>query len=78
MMLSPSERVLKRIAEAEETEPSELEESLYEVVDADALNALFESFEEGPTRDEGEAQFQYHGYEVVVPADGEVTIRDLD
>jgi hypothetical protein len=72
----PTERVLRRVADAEGIEPSRLEETLYEQVDTDALDALFESLEDGPTRERGEVRFPYHGYEVVVFADGDVVVRE--
>jgi len=74
----PTERVMERVAAAEGTEPSQIEEMLYERVDPDALDSLFESSPNGPTRERGNVQFPYHGYEVVVFADGEVTVRESD
>lgn len=74
--IPPSEKTVELVAEAENTEPYQLEELLFETVDADALDALFESFEDGPTRNEGAVRFQYHGYDVRVTAEDEVIIRE--
>jgi hypothetical protein len=75
--MGQTERVLQRVADAEGTEPSELDEPLYEVIDPDALERLFDSSEDGPSRDSGELRFPYHGYEVTVRANGDVSVRDL-
>ncbi len=76
MQMDSTERVLQRVADAEGTEPSELEEPLYEVVDPEALETIFKSFEDGPHREAGELRFPYHGYDVTVHADGEVSVRE--
>jgi hypothetical protein len=72
----PTEQVLKRVADAENVEPSDLEEPLFETIDGDALESLFQSLENGPTRQEGEVRFPYYGYEVVVSAEGDVDVHD--
>ncbi|MGQ3331262.1 HalOD1 output domain-containing protein [Halorubrum sp. FL23] len=72
---SVSEKIVERIAEAKDTEPSEIDESLFAAVDTDSLNSLFASRENGPTRNEGEVQFPYNGFIVTVTAQGEVTLE---
>ena len=74
----PTERVLERVAAVEGTDPEELEDTLYEQVDTDALDALFDSSANGPTRERGQVQFPYHGHEVVVFADGEVAVHETN
>jgi hypothetical protein len=76
LLMDSTERVLQRVADAEGTEPSELEEPLYEAVDPDALETLFESVEDGPHREEGKVRFPYQGYEVTVHAEGDVSVRE--
>lgn len=73
---SPSTRVVQRVAEAEDTEPCSLGTPLYEVVDVDALDQLYESPPGGPNRDAGTVEFEYRDYEVTVTAEGNVSIDE--
>jgi len=75
-MVVPSEAVLNRVAEAEGVEPSELDTPLYAVIDPDALDMLFWSDNDGPTRDTGEVRFEYSGYKVTVSATGDVSVAE--
>ena len=69
----PSERILETIAEEEGRDALEFEPVLSEVIDPDALDALFRR-EEHPER----IEFNYLGYRVQIRSDGEITVRDLD
>ncbi|WP_204366142.1 HalOD1 output domain-containing protein [Halosimplex carlsbadense] len=68
----PSEQisidVIETIADATGTDPLTMEPPLYEVVDTDALDALYES---GAT---ATVEFEYNGHSVVVDGDGTVTV----
>ena len=74
--MSLSNKVLERVAEAEGRDPTELDEPLFEVVDPDALDAIFESTENGPHRNAGTVDFEYQGYSVRVTAEGDVLLRE--
>lgn len=64
-----SERVITAVSEATGTDPLELE-PLYNVVDPDALNAIFSR--DGST--DTELQFTMAGCEVVVRGEGNVVV----
>lgn len=72
---SPTLAVLEAVADAEDTDPLNLP-PLYDAVDTDALEALFEPLPHGGTRT-GRIEFTYHGYDVSVAcaADGSVTVE---
>lgn len=60
--------VITAIADEEGVDPMDLEPPLYEVVDLDALEMLFD-------RDaDGRFVFSYNGYDVTVTSGGEVSI----
>lgn len=63
--------VISTVAARSNTDPEELD-SLYSVVDPDALEALFQP---GTT---GTVSFRYHGYEVVVHSDGDLDVTRAD
>lgn len=69
----PSERVLETIAEQEGRDALEFEPVLSEVIDPDALDALFRGEERT-----GSIEFNYLGYRVQVRNDDEVTVCDLN
>jgi hypothetical protein len=73
---SASERVIEQVAEAEGVSPTALSRPLNEVVDPEALDALFEPQPDGRPRNKGRVEFEYYGYAVSVDADGSVTIED--
>ncbi|QLH76502.1 hypothetical protein HZS55_03910 [Halosimplex rubrum] len=60
--------VIETIADVTGTDPLTMEPPLYEVVDTDALDALYES---GAT---ATVEFEYDGHSVVVDGDGTVTV----
>lgn len=71
------ERVLQTVAAYENVPTTELP-PLFEVVDPDALAAIFASPLGGPRRTEGTVTFPYAGYQVAVSADGSITAEPLD
>ncbi len=66
-----TQAVLDAVAEAEGTNPRELDPPLYEAINPEALNELFA----GKAGDRGWVGFDYHGYHVVVYRDGRVDIE---
>jgi len=68
MTESASTRVLRAVAEATGRDPATLP-PLYEVVDPDALDALFDSSGNGGPGDDREFRFSYAGREVSVRSD---------
>jgi len=64
-------RIVESVAGAEGCEPHELDETLYRVVDPDALTNLFRGTS---GESAGELMFDFCGYEVTVTADGEVEL----
>ena len=71
---STSEQVVRAVADHRGVDPSSLEQSLYGVINPDALDALFAR----PTGESGVRclQFRYLGHEVTVEGDGTVTVTD--
>lgn len=65
------EAVVAAVADARGVDPTELEQSLYGVVDPDALESLFRSTS-AHDRESGYVTFSYSGCEVVVYGDGDV------
>lgn len=67
--------LVRAIATAADVDPADLTPPLYEVVDPEALEALFAPTAGGATR-RGRVEFAYDDYRVTVSAgsDGEVTI----
>ncbi|WP_265108965.1 HalOD1 output domain-containing protein [Halosolutus halophilus] len=65
----PATAVVMMVADAKDADPLDLD-SLYEVVDPDALAGLV-SRSEGPVR----IEFEYEGYAVTVRSDGHVHIE---
>lgn len=70
-----SRKVVDAIAEAEGVDPIELP-PLFNVIDPDALEALYSPSGHGPARDGGWIVFPYYGYEVLVTCEGDVRIRE--
>ena len=68
---SVCQTVIEAIADAEGADPTELNPPLYEAIDPDALENLFDD-----GRMIGKIIFNYHGYEVSVFPDGYVSIND--
>lgn len=74
-----SSKVVESVAALEEVDPVDLDERLNNVVDPDALDALFSGRgdESGSDR-RASVTFSYCGYMVIVRGSGEVTIEATD
>lgn len=74
--------VIAAVAEREGVDPLDLEppeyEALYDVINPEALDALFATRENGQQRPTGRVEFPFCGYRVVVTSDGEVEVSDLE
>lgn len=68
-----SEAVVEAVADAEGVEPTDLR-PLYDVLDPDALDSLFQPRVPGGRSTRGQITFQYHGYEVHIDEEGQVTL----
>lgn len=64
-------RVLTAIAEETNTDPVELDRPLFEVIDPDSLNALFQRHDNDVT-----VEFTYLEYRIQVVGDRDVTVTD--
>lgn len=69
-----SVEVVERVADIEDVDPIELPR-LYEVINPDALDQVFATT---PTagREGGQVTFSYHGYEITVSSDGDVSVEE--
>lgn len=72
--------IIAAVAEREGVDPTDIEppeyEALYEVLDPEALDALFAPRQNGAERASGRVEFRYCGYDVTVTDGGEVSIED--
>lgn len=66
--LPPSTMVVQEIADIKDMAPTELS-PLYEAIDPDALNTLFQG------KMSGSVTFEYEGYTVTVEENSEVTVQ---
>lgn len=77
---SLSFEVIRAVAEREGVDPIDIEppeyEPLYDVLNPEALDALFAPRESGAPRGTGRIEFTYCGYDIVVDGDGTVELRD--
>jgi len=72
----PSELVIEAVADHADVDPLDLDVPLGEVVDPDALDAIFASrFNAG--RNEGRVEFTYLGYRVTVVSEHERVFVDV-
>ncbi|NHN57616.1 MULTISPECIES: HalOD1 output domain-containing protein [Halorussus] len=75
---TPSERIVSKVSHRENVDPVELQPPLNEVVDLDALDALFASRNGRTTRDaDGHVEFTYEGYRIWVESDGVIDIDEV-
>ncbi|WP_266081945.1 HalOD1 output domain-containing protein [Haladaptatus caseinilyticus] len=70
---SLANQILNAITEVDDRSVDDFE-PLYEVIDPDALDALFAPQVDGSSRAVGNISFQYAGYWVTVSSDGAVEI----
>ncbi|WP_226481896.1 HalOD1 output domain-containing protein [Natrinema amylolyticum] len=72
--------VVAAVAEREGVDPVDLEppeyEALYDVINPEALDALFATRENGRERPTGRVEFPFCGYQVAVTSDGDVEVSD--
>lgn len=71
-----SQRIVHAVAEETNSDPFDLE-PLYNTIDAESLNALFEPTKSGSPRAAGSVTFEYAGCEVTVDADNNVQVALL-
>lgn len=71
-------QIVEAIADQEGVDPLTLSPSLYEIIDPEALEALFAS----TTRVErqGQVEFPYHGHQITISADSgyTITVEEFD
>ncbi|WP_167837337.1 HalOD1 output domain-containing protein [Halosimplex halophilum] len=65
--------VVEAVAEAKGVAPTEMEETLYDAVDPDALDRLFTDRETGELA--GRVVFELEAHEVTVQSNGDVLVR---
>jgi hypothetical protein len=70
---SPSEKVVTKLAAAKGIDPTEVE-PLFNSLDPDALDIIFENLAQGPDREQGKVEFTHAGHSITVRADGSVAI----
>ncbi|QCS42955.1 HalOD1 output domain-containing protein [Natrinema versiforme] len=74
--------VIAAVAEREGIDPVDLEppeyDALYDVINPEALDALFATRENGRNRPTGRVEFPFCGYHVVVTSDGDVDVSPLE
>ena len=68
---SASEAVVHEVAEQKDVQPEDLNPPLFEVVDPDALDGLF-------NKNTGRVSFEYHGYLVTVDHSAKVSLQPIE
>lgn len=80
MQNSLSFQVVEAVAEQEGVDATEIEppeyEALYDVLNPEALDALFAPREDGSPRSIGQVEFSFCGYDISVSSDGQVTLEE--
>lgn len=66
--------IIETIADAEGVPPEDLDGCLYDVVEPEALNRLFQQGDDGPATD-GLVSFDFYEYTVTVHSDSTVEIE---
>lgn len=74
---SITEQIIRVVTESDGRAREDLE-PLYEVIDPDALSALFAPRADGSSRAVGDVSFEYAGYWVTVSSEGTVKIDATD
>ena len=70
-----STSVTVAVADAAGVEPSDIPEQLYDVIDPEALDTLFEPRDDGTPRRGGRLAFSLYGHHITVDGDGTVTVQ---
>lgn len=73
--MAVSEEIISAVATTKGTDPTELE-ALYESIDPDALDTLYDRPGDGRGRTSLRVEFTYCGCEVSVARDGSVTVSE--
>lgn len=77
---SLSFEIIEAVAEREGVAATDIEpptyEALYDVVNPEALDALFAPREDGTPRASGRVEFSFCGYDIVVSSDGAVELEE--
>ncbi|WP_435180132.1 HalOD1 output domain-containing protein [Halorussus sp. AFM4] len=74
-----TERIVSKVSHRKDVDPVELQPPLDEVVDLDALDALFASRNGGTPRDaDGLVAFTYEGYRIRVESGERIDIDEVD
>lgn len=68
--------VIEAVAEAKAVDPTEMETTLYDAVDPDALDRLFT--DRGGEAFAGRVVFELGAHEVTVQSNGDVLVRQVD
>ena len=71
-----SDTVIRKIATADGIDPVELHPPLHDVIDPDALNAIFTPRPDGTPRTAGQVTFRWDQYHVTVHSDGEIRVEE--
>lgn len=72
----PSVAAIRAVADAADVDPAELGTPLYDQIDPDALDALFDDRPNGTPRGSGHVTFSLLGYDVTVYSDGHVVVNE--
>jgi hypothetical protein len=67
--------VIEAVAEFEGTNPTDVRPPLYDIVDPDALDALFGPTRRDALRADGHVVFDYRDHEITVHSDGRIEIE---
>lgn len=70
-----SEGVVQAVAASEDVDPMQLQ-PLYDVIDPEALDTLFQRTADGAPATTGSVRFEYAGNTVVVHSDGSIHVGD--
>lgn len=74
----PSLRVLDALASESERDPLATTETLYDVIDPDALDAIIEHAQEHPASSDVTVVFEFAGYRVSIDGSQEITLTPLN
>lgn len=72
-----SRKIVETVAKAEGIAPTELDTRLYDVIEPEALNNLFQHQEDGSATDRF-VSFTFHGYTITVHSDSSVEISQIN
>lgn len=70
-----SVQIVRRVADKEGVHPTELDDTLGDVIDPDALDQLMMSLERNQRDSVGALRFEFCGYTVGVSAAGDIDIQ---